>query len=103
MADTRKIISIELDGTVVEKTVEKGDPDYTESTTYTEEWLAEDTGKQQRIKRTHLLADTDWTQQPDVPSDTKTKWQAYRQALRDLPTHSNWPNLQDSDWPTKPS
>ena len=27
----------------------------------------------------------------------------YRQALRDLPTHSNWPDLKDEDWPTKPS
>jgi len=26
----------------------------------------------------------------------------YRQALRDLPTHENWPNLEDADWPTKP-
>ena len=26
----------------------------------------------------------------------------YRQALRDLPTHDNWPNLGDDDWPTKP-
>jgi len=26
----------------------------------------------------------------------------YRTALRDLPTHSNWPHLEDDDWPTKP-
>ena len=26
----------------------------------------------------------------------------YRQALRDLPSHSNWPNLETNDWPTKP-
>jgi hypothetical protein len=26
----------------------------------------------------------------------------YRQALRDITTHSNWPHLEDSDWPTKP-
>jgi hypothetical protein len=26
----------------------------------------------------------------------------YRQALRDLPSHTNWPNLADADWPTKP-
>ena len=29
-------------------------------------------------------------------------WKTYRQGLRDLPTNSNWPNLEDSDWPTKP-
>lgn len=27
---------------------------------------------------------------------------AYRQALRDITTHPNWPNLEESDWPTKP-
>jgi hypothetical protein len=26
----------------------------------------------------------------------------YRQALRDITTHADWPNLADSDWPTKP-
>ena len=42
---------------------------------------------------------------PDSPlsSDKKTEYQTYRQALRDITTHSNWPKLEDSDWPTKPS
>jgi len=26
----------------------------------------------------------------------------YRQALRDITTHPNWPNLEESDWPVKP-
>ncbi len=26
----------------------------------------------------------------------------YRQALRDLPTHENWPHLSSTDWPIKP-
>ena len=26
----------------------------------------------------------------------------YRQALRDITGHDNWPNLSDSDWPVKP-
>jgi len=26
----------------------------------------------------------------------------YRQALRDLPTHANWPDLEDADWPVEP-
>jgi len=51
------------------------------------------------------LKGSDWTQIPDCPlsSDKKTEYQTYRQALRDITTHSNWPNLEDSDWPTKPS
>ena len=31
------------------------------------------------------------------------EWQTYRQALRDLPAHKNWPNLEETDWPTRPS
>ena len=51
--------------------------------------------------RNQLLQETDWTANSDVTmsSDMKT----YRKALRDLPTHKNWPNLESSDWPTKPS
>ena len=55
--------------------------------------------------RGSLLEASDWTQLPDSPlSDSKkAEWATYRQALRDITTHSNWPNLEDSDWPTKPS
>lgn len=53
-----------------------------------------------RSTRNNLLYETDYYGNSDVtmPDNVKT----YRQALRDLPTHSNWPSLQDSDWPTKP-
>jgi hypothetical protein len=27
---------------------------------------------------------------------------AYRQALRDITSHANWPYLDEADWPTKP-
>ena len=56
-------------------------------------------------RRLSELKGSDWTQLPDSPlsSDKKTEYQTYRQALRDITTHSNWPNLEDSDWPTKPS
>ncbi|MEC8553197.1 MAG: phage tail assembly chaperone, partial [Pseudomonadota bacterium] len=40
------------------------------------------------------------TQNPDVPDATKAKWQAYRQALRDVPSQSDPYNIT---WPTKPS
>ena len=54
-----------------------------------------------RGTRNEKLTETDWTAMSDVTmaNDMKT----YRQALRDLPTHKNWPNLEDADWPTKPS
>lgn len=58
-----------------------------------------------RTTRNELLAASDWTQFSDSPltDETKTSWATYRTALRDLPTNENWPNLEDADWPTKPS
>ena len=53
-----------------------------------------------RKERDGRLAKTDWTQNDDVPNSTKTKWQAYRQALRDVPSQSNPYNVT---WPTEPS
>lgn len=53
-----------------------------------------------RVTRNNLLAGTDWMSGSDVTM--ADNWKTYRQGLRDLPTHSNWPNLEDSDWPTKP-
>ena len=63
-----------------------------------------------REERDKRLSETDWTQNPDVPDATKTKWQTYRQALRDLPATSD-PKLNSGyhldltsvTWPTKPS
>ena len=54
-----------------------------------------------RKKRNALLAESDWTQITDATVD-KTVWATYRQNLRDITTHSNFPNLEDSDWPTAP-
>ena len=54
-----------------------------------------------RGKRNDLLSATDFYALSDVTLSDEMK--TYRQALRDLPTHSDWPNLADSDWPTKPS
>lgn len=60
--------------------------------------------EERRETRNSLLAESDWTQMPDSPlNDTqKTAWATYRQELRDLSGHSNWPFLLDNDWPTKP-
>ena len=63
-----------------------------------------------REERDERLLETDWTQNLDVPDSIKTKWQPYRQALRDLPATAD-PKLNagyhlDStsvNWPTKPS
>ena len=54
-----------------------------------------------RSTRDSLLSDSDWTQVADAPVDT-TAWATYRQALRAITIHADWPNLVDADWPTKP-
>ena len=53
-----------------------------------------------RSKRDSLIAATDFYALSDVTMTDAMA--AYRQALRDLPDHSNWPNLESGDWPTKP-
>ncbi len=57
-------------------------------------------GQMQRDERRLKLLETDWWA---VSDRTMTSEQiAYRTALRNLPTHSNWPYLDDDDWPVKP-
>ena len=53
-----------------------------------------------RTKRDGLLAQTDYFALTDVTMDAPMT--TYRQALRDITAHANWPNLADDDWPTKP-
>jgi len=55
-----------------------------------------------RERRNEALAETDWTQVLDAPltDDHKTQYRTYRQALRDITLHQNWPDLADEDWPT---
>ena len=71
--------------------------------------LNNETAARNREERNRRLAETDWMACSDVTMSND--WKTYRQALRDLPTHSNWPNLKvpdmdgsgDNDWPVKPS
>ena len=58
-----------------------------------------------RNKRNNELVKSDWTQVSDSPlSDSKkAEWATYRQTLRNITTHSNWPNLEEADWPTQPT
>ena len=67
------------------------------------------TAARNREERNRRLAETDWMACSDVTMSND--WKTYRQALRDITTHSNWPNLKvpdmdgsgDNDWPVKPS
>ena len=53
-----------------------------------------------RSKRDALIAATDWWASSDLTmTDEQT---AYRQALRDITAHEDWPELADADWPVSP-
>ena len=56
--------------------------------------------EEHRITRNNKLSDTDFYALSDVTMSSEM--QTYRQPLRDITSHSNWPNLSDNDWPTKP-
>tara|TARA_R100000995_G_C3435618_1_gene100686 strand:+ start:162 stop:437 length:276 start_codon:yes stop_codon:yes gene_type:complete len=51
-----------------------------------------------RLERNALLVETDWMACSDYTMTDA--WKTYRQALRDLPAQSGFPNV---DFPTKPS
>ena len=53
-----------------------------------------------RKTRDGLLAETDYLALSD--NTLTTEMATYRQALRDITSHANWPNLDEADWPTKP-
>lgn len=57
-----------------------------------------------KAMRNFKLKDTDWTQLVDAPIsvEKKAEYATYRQALRDLPNRNDL-NLNNPQWPTKPS
>ena len=60
-----------------------------------------------REQRNQLLAATDWRMVSDYPGANQTKWQNYRQALRDITTQSasldENGQLTGITWPTPPT
>lgn len=62
--------------------------------------LDADVASANRKERNRLLTETDYFALTDVTMDAAMT--TYRQALRDITSHANWPNLADDDWPTKP-
>ena len=63
-----------------------------------------------RTQRDKLLAESDWITVKAVDQNAQDSlgiqvpqaWLTYRQALRDITDHANFPNLQDTDWPVEP-
>lgn len=70
-------------------------------------WVAE-AAIRLRKERDILLKACDWTQGEDVPAAIKSAWTTYRQALRDLPSNTSNPTINNDGtlggitWPTKP-
>jgi len=62
--------------------------------------LDDEAGASVRSERDRLLAETDWTGLSDVTMSAEMT--TYRQALRDITDHENFPYLTEDDWPTKP-
>ncbi|HCE2195109.1 TPA: phage tail assembly chaperone [Vibrio parahaemolyticus] len=68
-----------------------------------QEAISENQWNEVRVKRDHLISSVDWTQMSDapIPTDKKTEFAAYRQALRDIP--QTYSNPEDVVWPVKPT
>jgi len=59
-----------------------------------------------RVKRNHLLTESDWTQSPDSPltDAKKTEWATYRTSLRNLTNGlTTVEQVNGVTWPTKPN
>lgn len=76
-----------------------GSPYLADAPTPTTEQLADAA----RQTRDTLMAASDWTVLADSPLSTaqKNSWKAYRQALRDVPSQTGFPD--SITWPVKPT
>lgn len=73
-----------------------------------EEVVAEEITRYAEIRRQdrdYLLKESDWVTavKLETGADIPEEWATYRQALRDITTHEDWPFIRvDPKWPTKP-
>ena len=92
------------------KNITEGTPVLTDGVYY-QNWIQTDASESEinyrlenqwftiRETRNELLADCDWTQLADIPSETKAIWSEYRQSLRDITSQTNPFSIT---WPVKP-
>ena len=66
--------------------------------------LDETAAKSVRDQRDRLLAECDWIviMHTEKGTNIPAEWEIYRQALRDITLHVNFPHLAEDDWPAKP-
>ena len=87
-------------------TTETDDDGNVVTTTKAQHEAAYQTGLDDKVAESHRttrnkrLAETDYLALSD--NTLTSEMSTYRQALRDISSHDNWPNLADDDWPTKP-
>ena len=64
--------------------------------------IAEQPAKEARVKRDRLLTESDWVtiRATDTGDPVPTEWLDYRQALRDIPDQTGFP--EEIDWPQEP-
>src|SRR6056300_768934 len=94
----RKVTGADANGTAIEST-EHG-IEWATVAAKRDELIAAQPMKELRAERNRRIAETDWWASSDLTMTAEQT--AYRQALRDITTHANWPHLEDADWPTKP-
>ena len=97
---------IALDGTKTRVTIKQGSAEWVEPPTEKQINAAINKDKEDvwRLQRNKALEKSDYVVSVanETGSSVSDKWKAYRQALRDLPTHKNWPHLEDDDFPNEP-
>ena len=96
---------IHIAGVSEKKPLSEKDKDWeVEQLNIPQSFFDEETAAHKRGRRNGLLDASDWIVQRSTEKGEAVpdEWQTYRQALRDLPNHKNWPNLEETDWPTKP-
>ena len=64
--------------------------------------IAEQPAKEARAKRDRLLTESDWItiRATDTGDPVPTEWVDYRQALRDIPDQTGFP--EEIEWPQEP-
>ena len=70
-----------------------------QETTYQQQ-LDNSAAERNRRERDNRIVATDWWALSDLTMTSEQT--AYRQALRDITAHKNWPHLEDADWPVAP-
>jgi len=66
--------------------------------------LSTSTAFDNRIQRDFLMTQSDWVVTKALEADeaVPSAWATYRQALRDITAHADWPLLEEADWPVAP-